>query len=79
MDRDGSFKIMGTVFNLGRKYVPIKGLGRGAYGVVWYVETTHTSVSRVRKLCSRRCVPAYGIRDAVGQCFPRQRQHTTDI
>lgn len=34
MDRDGSFKIAGTVFSVGRKYAPIKALGQGAYGIV---------------------------------------------
>jgi hypothetical protein len=34
VDRD-SFKMMGTVFHVGRKYAPIKALGRGAYGIVW--------------------------------------------
>jgi hypothetical protein len=33
--RDGSFKILGTVFNVNRRYTPIKALGRGAYGIVW--------------------------------------------
>jgi hypothetical protein len=36
-DRDGSFKISGTVFSCGRKYAPIKALGQGAYGIVMYV------------------------------------------
>lgn len=36
MDREGSFKIGGTVFTLGRKYSPLKVLGQGAYGIVMY-------------------------------------------
>ena len=32
-----TFKIYGTTFHVDRKYQPIRPLGRGAYGVVWYV------------------------------------------
>lgn len=31
------FTVYGTVFRVDKKYEPIKALGRGAYGVVWYV------------------------------------------
>ena len=37
MERDGVFKIAGTVFSIGRQYTPLKALGQGAYGIVMSV------------------------------------------
>lgn len=35
-DERPSFVVCGSVFDVGKDYAPIKPIGKGAYGVVWY-------------------------------------------
>jgi len=51
-----SFEVMGTVFNVDRKYVPIKALGKGAYGVVCAAKNRETgakvAIKRIAPMCA---------------------------
>lgn len=53
-DERPSFVVCGSVFDVGKDYAPIKPIGKGAYGVVWYDTNRRFSESERRIQWTRR-------------------------
>lgn len=58
-DERPSFVVCGSVFDVGMDYAPIKPIGKGAYGVVWYdtnrrlTESERSESNGRRGVCGR--------------------------